>query len=95
MESTDGGAIEDSSRPHGEHQKSSDQLPEARDSLERIKSNISATTQAIDELNQTLREFEQYLPKATREIEPTVARTIERDSDGNISIEPKRRGIGR
>jgi multidrug efflux pump subunit AcrA (membrane-fusion protein) len=71
------------------------QLQSARDSLERIKSNVSATTQAINELNQTLREFEQYLPKATREIEPTVARTIERDSDGNISVEPKRRGIGR
>jgi hypothetical protein len=72
-----------------------DQLQSARDSLERIKSNASATTQAIDELNQILREFEQYLPKATRDIEPTVTRAIERDSDGNISIEPKRRGIGR
>lgn len=95
MESTDGGAIEDPSRPHREHQKSSDQLQSARDSLERIKSNVSATTQAIDELNQTLREFEQYLPQATRDIEPTVTRTIERDSGEDFSIEPKRRGIGR
>ena len=55
MDSINGGATEDGGRPHGEYQKSSDQLQSARDSLERIKSNVAATTGAIAELYQTSR----------------------------------------
>ncbi|BAY67154.1 hypothetical protein NIES22_73170 (plasmid) [Calothrix brevissima NIES-22] len=98
MESTDGGAIEDASRPHGEYQSSSDQLQSARDSLERFKSNVAATARAIEELNQSLQLLEQYLPKPHREVDCTIERGIEPDEDYDIepSIEPqRRRGFGR
>lgn len=95
MDSTHGGATEGGGRPHPEYQKFSDELQSARDSLERIKSNVAATTGAIAELNQTLRQLEQSRSNTNREVNRTVTRRIEPNQGDDLSQEPKRRGIRR